>query len=234
MDAHGMAMKKCPVCGVSVKVENLERHVGNQHPRAHLEPEQILTEGERQEVRRSAPTSRPAMTRRGKMIAAGVAVVLVVVLVALVFRPNVGLGVGQVAPDFTVATSDGGSFHLYSKRDRPVFLEFMDVDCLFCVNEAQTVLPALYRNYSAQVWFLSIDTDSVGNPDTRDRINAFRTQYQNTWPFGLPDPLITQSYGVDRTPMMYVLDANGVVVKPFVGETPYADLAIALDRALKA
>ena len=32
-----MATKKCPVCGVSVKAENLQRHVRNQHPRAKVE-----------------------------------------------------------------------------------------------------------------------------------------------------------------------------------------------------
>ncbi len=233
MNAHGMAMKKCPVCGVSVKVENLERHVGNQHPRARLEPEQILTEGERQEVRRSAPTSRPAMTRRGKVIAVAVSVALVVIIVALAFRPNVGIGEGQVAPDFTAATSDGGTVRLSSLRGQPVLLEFMDVDCRFCVNEAST-LASLYAAYSSRVRFLTVDVDLVGDPDTRDRINAFRTRYQNTWPFGLPDPLITQSYGVTGTPTTYVLDANGVVVKGFDRETAYADLAVALDRALQA
>lgn len=234
MDAHRMAMKKCPVCGVSVKVENLERHVGNQHPRAGLQPEQILTDAERHEVRRAAPTSRPAMTRRGKMIAAAVAVVLIIVLVALAFRPNVGIGVGQVAPDFTATTSDGGTVHLNALRGRPVFLEFMDVDCHFCVQEAQNTLPTLYGSYSGRVTFLGVDADIVQGQDTRDRINAFRTQYNNTWTFTLPDPLITQAYGVSGTPTMYILDASGVVVKAFVGVTPYADLASALDRALQA
>ena len=34
-----MAQKKCPVCGVSVKLENLERHLRNQHPRADVDLE---------------------------------------------------------------------------------------------------------------------------------------------------------------------------------------------------
>ena len=235
---HTMAMKKCPVCGVSVKVENLERHVGNQHPRERVQPEQILTETERHEVRRAAPTGRPTMTRRGKMIAVAVTVILIVVIVAIAFRPNVGIAVGQVAPDFSATTSDGGSVHLYAMRGRPVLLEFMDVDCHFCVSEAQNVLSSLYGAYSSRVTFLGVDANIVGGTDTGDRINTFRTQYQNTWAFTLPDPLINQAYGVGvsgtGTPTMYVLNANGVVVQVFIGETPYADLASALNRALQA
>jgi cytochrome oxidase Cu insertion factor (SCO1/SenC/PrrC family) len=231
-----MAVKKCPVCGVSVKVENLERHVGNQHPRERLEPEQLLTTEERQDVRRATPASRPAMTRRGKLSAAAVAVILVVVIVALAFRPNIGIGPGQVAPDFTATTSDGGTVHLNALRGQPVFLAFMDIDCLHCINEARDVLPILYQDYSARVNFLSVDVDFPSLPptDTRDRINVFRTQYQNTWPFALPDPLITQAYGVSGTPTMYVLDRNGVVVQRFAGETSYADVSVALNRALQA
>ncbi len=229
-------MKKCPVCGVSVKVENLERHVGNQHPRERLEPEQLLTTEERQEVRRATTTSRPSMTRRGKLIAVAVAVILVVVVVALAFRSNVGIGVGQVAPDFTATTSDGATVHLNALRGQPVLLAFMDIDCPHCINEARDVLPYLYQNYSARVTFLSVDVDFPSLPptDTRDRINAFRTQYQNTWTFALPDPLITQAYGVSGTPTIYVLDKNGVVVQQFAGESSYADLSVALNRSLQA
>ena len=226
-------MKKCPVCGVSVKVENLERHVRNQHPRAQVEREQILTEAERTEVHRSAPRTRPAMTRRGKMIAAAVAIVLIIVIVALAFRPNVGLSVGQIAPDFTATTSDDGTVHLNSLRGRPVFLEFMDVDCIHCLNEAQNVLPTLYATYSSRVTFLSVDVDILGSPDTKDRINTFRTQTGNSWTFVLPNAPITQSYGITSTPTMYVLDRNGVIVGAFFGETPYPDLAASLDRALQ-
>ena len=45
-----MAMKKCPVCGVPVKAENLERHVRNQHPHAEVNPDTLLTEDEKAEV----------------------------------------------------------------------------------------------------------------------------------------------------------------------------------------
>ena len=230
-----MAMKKCPVCGVSVKVENLERHVHDQHPRTHVEPEQILTNEERLKVRRTGPASRPVMTRRGKMIAVAVAVILVLVIFAVVLRPNVGLGVGQVAPDFTATTSDGGTVRLSSMRGLPVFLEFMDIDCPHCINEAG-VLAGLHATYSGRVTFLSVDVDfsSLPPPDDASRINAFRIQHNNTWTFALPNTLTTETYGVTGTPTMYVLDRNSVVSAAFFGETSASVLAGAFDRVLQA
>src|SRR3989304_9699704 len=45
--------KKCPVCGVSVKLENLERHVRNQHPRASVDLTSLLSAEERMETTRA-------------------------------------------------------------------------------------------------------------------------------------------------------------------------------------
>jgi len=232
-----MAMKKCPVCGVSVKVENLERHVREQHPKTRLDPNELLTEAERHEVStaasRAALAGRPRMTGRGKLILVVVALALVVIVAAIAFRPNTGLQPGQIAPDFTEPTSDGGSVHLYALRGQPLLLEFMDIDCPHCINEAGNVLRFLYQNYSGRVTFLSADTNSVPPTDDASRINTFRNQTGTPWTYALYDPIIVQTYGVQATPTMYVLDRNSVVVRSFVGETNYTNLAGALDLALQ-
>ena len=217
-----MAMKKCPVCGVSVKVENLQRHVHDQHPRSGVDLDSILTEKEVQEIRRPAGSAPVKMTRRGKILAVVVALVLVGVVAAVIYNAsqNVGLKVGQVAPDFTEPTSDGGSVHLYALRGQPVLLEFMDVDCPHCVNEARDVLRPLYLHY----W--------LGPQDTVPGINTFRTTYSTPWTYALYDPIVNQAYGITGTPTIYVLDPRGVIVAAYFGETAYATLAAALDRAL--
>jgi len=229
-----MAMKKCPVCGVSVKVENLQRHVHDQHPRSGVDLDSILTEKEVQEIRRPAGSAPVKMTRRGKILAVVVALVLVGVVAAVIYNAsqNVGLKVGQVAPDFTEPTSDGGSVHLYALRGQPVLLEFMDVDCPHCVNEARDVLRPLYLNYSARTTFLSVDVNLVGPQDTVPGINTFRTTYSTPWTYALYDPIVNQAYGITGTPTIYVLDPRGVIVAAYFGETAYATLAAALDRAL--
>src|SRR6266704_1542837 len=137
------------------------------------------------------------------------------------------------APDFTLPTSDSGSLTLSSLRGRPVFLEFMDIDCPHCINEARDVLPLLFQNYSSRVAFLSVDVNFIGAADTVDRVTAFKTTYGTNWPYAMDSGSVTLAYHVDSTPTMYVLDRNGVVAVPvIIGESPYATLAAALDRAL--
>ena len=240
-----MAVKKCPVCGASVKVENLERHVENQHPKEKVDLATLVTREEREEATRAKarPPPRPAVTERGTLIVAVIAVVVVAVFVVVIlnpFGPPAGRGpsVGQVAPSFNLVNSDGGSFTLDTFRTTPtpapVFIEFMDVDCAYCQRETSTLV-SLYGNYSSRVRFVSVDANFVGDPDTYSRINAFKQDFYTPWTYVLDvNGIVTTAYGVRATPTMFALDRHGVVSSVFVGSPAngYSDLAAALDKAL--
>jgi len=74
-----MAMRKCPVCGVSVKEENLPRHVRNQHPGTKVEEIKEL-KGLRP-ARKSAPRDwRDDVARIGAVIAVAGVVWLILAL----------------------------------------------------------------------------------------------------------------------------------------------------------
>lgn len=231
---EAMASKKCPVCGVSVKVENLERHVRNQHPRAQVDREELLTSEERRSVEDAKSAERPRMTRRGKQLVAVAAIVVVVLFVLLAFNPfrPIGVQVGQQAPNFTLSADNGGSLTLSSLRGKPVLLEFMDVDCHYCQQEAP-VLVTVYQNYSGQVNFLSVDANIIGTVDTMSRIDTFKTSYGTTWTYVLADPATVQTYGITGTPTTFILDKNGVVVQVIAQEVGYATFAAALNQALQ-
>lgn len=230
-----MGMAKCPVCGVSVKAENLERHLKNRHPREEVDLEEVLTAPERQDLARTGPPRRPPVTRKGLGIVAVVAVLLAVVLIVATLNPFGGAGpdVGQEAPDFTLPTSTGGSITLSAYRGVPVFLEFMDIDCSFCVQEARDVLPSLYASYNARVRFLSVDINFLGGEDTAARINEFRDTYGTPWVYAMDsDSGVASRFGVSSTPTAFVLDAGGVVTEVLRGAQPASAYAEALDRAL--
>ncbi|HYY47246.1 MAG TPA: TlpA disulfide reductase family protein [Thermoplasmata archaeon] len=229
-----MATAKCPVCGVTVNLENLDRHVRDRHPRAKVDLDQTLTQAEREALTATRAARRPAMTRRGKRLVAVAAIALAAVVLVIALNPfgNAGIAPGQTAPDFTLPRSDGGSLTLSALRGHPAFLEFMDIDCPHCINAASQVLPTLYQNYGSRVNFVSVDINFLGAADTADRIEAFKAQYGTNWPHVMDDGSAARSYGVASTPTCYVLDANGRVVVSFVGEQTYATFAAGLDRAL--
>ncbi len=235
VSSPSMPTKKCPVCGVSVKVESLERHVRDQHPHADVDREHLLTEDERRIVEKTRAAGTPIMTRGGRRFILISTIVLAVVLVLVIASPFRGVGpaVGQIAPDFTVITSDGNSLRISSLRGTPVLLEFMDPDCPACQQEAPTLV-SLYANYTGSVRFVSIDVDLVGASDTDARINTFRSFYGASWSYALDTTHgVRSAYAVSSTPTTYVLDSAGIVVGVVhPPDNTYAGYAGLLNRAL--
>ena len=75
-----MALRKCPVCAVSVKLENLERHVRDVHP-GQVSPFALSKEGSRT-LRKSRPGAGPRF--RIKRSSVAIAVVLSLLVVGIV------------------------------------------------------------------------------------------------------------------------------------------------------
>ncbi len=233
-----MATKKCPVCGVSVKVENLERHVKNQHPKEQVDLSQELTEEERKEIRAKKSGGQPGLTRGGRrtIVIAGIAVAAIVVAAVVLTSmtphpPNPG----QLAPNWTLTSTDGQTITLFAWRGSVVLMEFMDVDCPYCQEEAP-VLASLYPNYSAQgVHFVSIDINFEGQTDTPTRIDSFRSQYGTPWPYCL-DPNgvngVAKSYGATATPTSFIINKNGTINQEIQGAKPASSFIAVLNAAL--
>jgi hypothetical protein len=73
-------MKKCPVCGVSVKLVNLESHFGKVHPGQDVDAS--LTRGQAEELRAERAASRPPPSTKAR---AAVVVVALLVLAGVAF-----------------------------------------------------------------------------------------------------------------------------------------------------
>jgi cytochrome c biogenesis protein CcmG, thiol:disulfide interchange protein DsbE len=230
-----MAMKKCPVCGVSVKAENLERHVKNQHPKEKVDLRETLTDEDREAIKEGRSASRPGLTSGGRRTIAIVAVIVAVLLIALVayeYLAPPGVQPGNGAPLFTLASTDGTSVSLASYKGSPVLIEFMDVDCYYCQQEAP-VLSSLYPTYHAKgVQFVSVDINIEPPTDTPTRIDSFRTNYNTMWPYCIDTGGSVQSaYGVTSTPTIFIVDKAGLIYKEMKGtaEASQANLIAALN-----
>jgi len=232
-----VAVKKCPVCGSPVKLENLQRHVRNQHPRSDVDVESLVTKEERREVEgKAAARRRQRVTPAGlRIVVATIAIVAVVLILILVNPFRGGIGLGSAAPDFTLTTTGGNQVRLSNLQGTVIFLEFMDVDCEYCIAEAQDVLPQVYTAYQSRgVRFLSVDVNFVGAADTDARIEQYKTQYSIPWDHMLDTGRTASAYGVTGTPTTFVLDRSGIVVEIVRGraQNGYTTYATALDRAL--
>lgn len=234
-----MATKKCPVCGVSVKAENLERHVRNQHPRDEVDLSEALTNEDRRAIREQKAAGRPVLTKGGLRIVL-IAIVVVAALVAIAVLYPI-LFPGTLKTEFTLTSTDGPQVSMSSWRGTPVLVEFMDLDCPYCQQEAP-VLVALYSNYSSRVKFVSISINFDPPDDTATRINQERSNpgspyYGTVWPYCLdPGKYVQTNYGVSSTPTVFIVNKDGTVYHKYVGslEAAAANLIAGLDAALGA
>ncbi len=151
-----------------------------------------------------------------------------------------GLGVGTIAPDFTLATVNGHRYHLAALRGRPVVLEFFAVWRAQDQREAAvlTRLEAQYLPRNLQV--LSI----LANPYGRAYLTTGSKQaagssdvswFTKTFHVGHPiliDPrfAVVNRYGANDT-TLYVLDAKGTIRFIGMGLIPYQTLATAVKAA---
>ncbi len=224
--------KRCPVCGASVKVENLDRHVARAHPGQRVDF--ALTEEE--EAVKLRRRRRPSLRSTERLLYPVVAVVIVVAVVlgvVLFLSSPPGSPPGTQASDFVLPSDEGGSVHLADFRGGVVLLDFMDTDCGFCQSETANVLVPLHETYSDRVTFLSVDVGTIVPPaDTMGDILTFKSVYGATWTYVLDDGTVAPKYGVSVTPWTFVLNSDLTIHSSFRGSTPYTSLSDALDAAL--
>jgi len=233
-------MKKCPVCGVSVKVENLEKHVKRQHPKEKVELSSVVAEKELRDAKEEKRPTRRHVNRKAVGLVSLVAAIIVVVVLVIAFsktgevQPTVGNNVGQIAPDFMLQTTDGDYVSLSSYRGEPVLLAFIDIDGTPCQEEC-SILASVHIDYAASVHFFSIDVDMIQPTDTPQKVNDFRTAKNTPWPYALdPSGTIVNKYSITARPCVLIIDDGGIIRSKFVGRAPngYNSYASALNAVI--
>lgn len=124
--------------------------------------------------------------------------------------------VGAPAPDFTLTDLDGKSVTLSELRGKTVVLEWFNPGCPFVRNSHTTgSLKGLAEKHAPEgvVW-LAINSGGAGKQGAgveanREGVKQFGMQY----PVLIDDTgKVGQLYGAERTPHMYVINPEGVLV----------------------
>lgn len=161
---------------------------------------------------------------------------LVVVLIAIALAGaagwylltgnNIGIELGQTAPNFTITDIDGTTFSLSDHRGNVVIMVLMATWCGPCVRQMGH-LKQVFDNYGGRgVVIMSIGVDpGEGN----DVIRQFKASHGDNWIFARgPDVGVT--YGVVRIPTLYIIDRQGRIAYKNVGGTPFSTLAAEIDK----
>jgi peroxiredoxin len=131
--------------------------------------------------------------------------------------PNAeGARLGQAAPDFTLSDTDGKGYTLSALRGKVVVLEWFNPDCPFVrASHTKGSLVGLAAKHQAKgaVW-LAINSSAPGKQGHGAPRNArARTEYSLSYPVLLDETgRVGKLYGAERTPHLYVIDAQGTLV----------------------
>ena len=127
-----------------------------------------------------------------------------------IILPEVGLEVGDLAPDFTVEMLGGGEATLSDLRGTPLFLNFWATWCGPCVGE----MPHMQEVYDT---YDNIDMLAVNVADDPSAVEDFIADAGYTFPVGIDYGEISELYQTNAIPSTFILDENGVIVFATVG-----------------
>ncbi len=176
------------------------------------------------------PTGQPPTTSRPRRRWAGLVLAIVLVAGALLLNrqrgentPGLGVvdqvapgadaaafgtgpRVGDLAPNFRLATVDGSEILLSDLRGRPVFLNFWATWCFSCLTE-MPLLQEQADRYGDTAVILGVN---VG--ETPETAEIFATNFEIRFPLALDQATtVAQAYAVRPMPTSFVIDANGVI-----------------------
>lgn len=140
---------------------------------------------------------------------------------------RVGTQLGEIAPDFTVATLDGGQFSLSDAQGKPTIIFFMAYWCGTCIPEAQA-LAQLKQEYGIEVNIIAIDVDPSSSVDLLSQFKSGSGGGEYVWAFDI-DQKVTYSYLVRALDTTLVLDADGYVIYRDEYPTSYETLKSVLE-----
>ncbi len=140
---------------------------------------------------------------------------------------EVGLDVGNLAPDFSTVTDTGEPIALSDLRGQVVLLNFWATWCGPCRLE----MPALQQQFEARggkdFTILAVD-----NGEPVEDIIAFREEFGLTFLLAVDEKAaILDLYGIFSMPSTFVLDKNGVIVARHFGPLVVSQIEQFIDNA---
>jgi peroxiredoxin len=179
-----------------------------------------------------------------------VAVLIVVVTAFFFYQPtpapsnhsngnngdNIGINVGQTAPNFELTDIGGNEFILKNYQGKIVILDFMYIGCPPCEME-MVHLNEIHNNYySKGVRIISIN---IYDWQSADDLRKFKNEHSCDWVFAANGRSVWETYryspepgGTPGVPTLYMINKQGIIAYKNVGLTDYSTLSSEIDKLL--
>ncbi|MCL7452823.1 MAG: TlpA family protein disulfide reductase [Anaerolineae bacterium] len=163
-------------------------------------------------------------------VATGAVALVVIALLSysLVTGPSASLQVGELVPDFQLATFEGDTVNLSELRGQVVVVNFFASWCNPCREEAPDLEQA-WQEYQDQ----GVQVLGIAYKDASSKAQAFLAEFDVTYPSGIdPGSRTSRAYGVTGVPETFIIDQQGRLVRHVLGAVTLAQLRQELDQTL--
>lgn len=235
-------MKKCPVCGTNVKLENLETHIRKVHPR--VDAKAYLSEDDKTTIKIARKKEKKAAQpfeeqERRRWLIAGFLILVIVIPLIFIFStapaPGPGCDPGEDAIPFRLGDVDNNVYDLNMKigQKQLIVLEFFQTSCSWCQGMAADLADLHeYYHWGETVEFVSISSSSA---DSIQQVRGFRDTYAGdtnmTYIYDSSHSL-SGDYCVTNTPTTVYIDSNGKIVKWSQGAKDFDQMVSIIDDLL--
>ncbi|QKY71400.1 redoxin domain-containing protein [Lentibacillus sp. CBA3610] len=130
---------------------------------------------------------------------------------------EIGLSVGQIAPDFTLETLEGETVQLSDYRGQRVIVNFWATWCPPCRAEIPD-FQKLYENKDVEILAVDLTETETSIEDVR----AFVKEYDMTFPVPMDENSdVSETYQVMAYPTSYMIDSSGHIQYVAMGAMNY-------------
>ncbi len=130
--------------------------------------------------------------------------------------------VHKLAPDFTLARTDGGAMALSDARGKVVVLHFWATWCVACRHEMPKIEQLWQRYRSRGLVVLGVNADRGNLPAVRDFIHQLNLSFPSLL---APDGAVRNTYGVRALPTSYLIGRDGKIIGRIIGERDWSSPA---------
>ena len=136
---------------------------------------------------------------------------------SVIARKNVGIEIGNLAPDFTLPTIDGQVVSLSSLRGKKVILNFWATWCPPCRQEMPD-LEAFYSKHAKDKHVVVLGINLTSAEMSVNDVKKFVKEYKLTFPVLLAKTEETAvRYQAVTIPTSYIIDSSGVIRNKRIG-----------------
>ena len=133
---------------------------------------------------------------------------------------DIGLDMGDLAPDFALETMHGEMIRLSDYRGTPILLNFWATWCPPC-REEMPDMERLHQETGMKV----IAVNLTATENSLQAIDDFATSYQLTFPMPLDKKnLVAEQYQILPIPTTYIIDSQGIIQLYVFGPLQYEDM----------